>query len=917
MLTKTIDSRGFLFEVWHNEQSLEFKAWQSTNDCIYYLPLANLVDNGNASVVGKICVVPFENIYLLDPQERSILGIPKLYDKAVRLRGEGTLNLADFCYNLELLTHVPDGELIPFERMGNVVTCGKVQYLLNEEQYILFSEVEHFNTLDDACKTTEFNFIQFAKIKQQAEKASCFLDSYLDNESVCAPSKVRLGIGEDENGVFIKPEIDIEDKERFTTAFEKSKRIPNFYSLQDKEGRRVRVVLSEEQKRGLEPIKVRKCRFGNHEEFLSVMESPTEYFDPEHFDISEFYSERVVEIGLYKPKFSAFVSPYKSQWIVGAEVEIPSLGTSRIEIHDEAALKDLQQQIEIAEQQHHSLVDYCDTKLDIDDARFLAETASKQLECPNECIQNDNKKERKVLIIKDNGESLDYAAQVKDTNKDGHFTLFENPNLKVDFSLKEHQKEGVAWLQKLYSDKASGCLMADDMGLGKTLQILYFIDWHARKYPNHKPYLIVAPISLLENWGNEYQRFFKEPRLTVATLSSRDIPRKFDKAVIDRMQSCDIILTNYESLRISQLNFCAVEFDIIILDEAQKIKSPGTLVTNAAKALKGNFKIAMTGTPVENSLLDLWCIMDFCVPGLLGNAKSFASKYQTPLKSEDADLETMGNEIHDKLGIYFMRRLKSDVAKDLPSKFVEKKEVLMPQIQESFYQRVISEYKENVQPNMLLAIMRVREISEHPYLYDLSIADRSCGELVDTAARLQATLEFLDKIKLQDEKVIVFVERKEIQKMLQRVFLDRYGMVCKIINGDTPTSRLALGANRESRQMSIDNFQALPGFNIIIMSPIAAGMGLNVTSANHVIHYSRHWNPAKENQATDRAYRIGQTKDVYVYYPMAVSSQFKTFDQTLDDLLIRKTALATSTIFPTERAEVKLEDFEQLFSANQ
>lgn len=144
--------------------------------------------------------------------------------------------------------------------------------------------------------------------------------------------------------------------------------------------------------------------------------------------------------------------------------------------------------------------------------------------------------------------------------------------------------------------------------------------------------------------------------------------------------------------------------------------------------------------------------------------------------------------------------------------------------------------------------------------------------------------------------------------MLQRICLDKYGVVSKIINGDMPTISMKNSNNNISRQAAIDNFQSQPGFNIIIMSPVAAGMGLNVTAANHVIHYSRHWNPAKENQATDRAYRIGQTKDVFVYYPMATSSKFKSFDQTLDELLNRKTSLASSTIFPTERIEVKQEE---------
>lgn len=546
---------------------------------------------------------------------------------------------------------------------------------------------------------------------------------------------------------------------------------------------------------------------------------------------------------------------------------------------------------------------------------FLAQTAEKQLKDPSQPakVESENGNEaRNVLIIEENAEELGFAVKERTIEKGDKYTLFTDPFLQEGFSLKDHQKEGVAWLQHLYKSKASGCLMADDMGLGKTLQILYFIDWHSRKYANHKPYLIVAPISLLENWKNEYERFFMQPRMKINMLTSKDVTRKFDKSIVDKMQKMDIILTNYESLRISQLNFCAVEFDVVALDEAQKIKSPGTLVTNAAKALKCNFKIAMTGTPVENSLLDLWCIMDFCVPGLLGNAKAFAAQYQNPLKKEDTDIVALGNEVHDKLGVYFMRRLKKDAAKDLPDKIELKEKVLMPPVQKEAYASVVNDYTSGIQPNMLVTIMHLREVSEHPYLYDSTLLNHETDEIVDTSARLQATIKFLDEIKKKEEKVIIFVERKETQKMLQKLCLERYGIITKIINGDTPSIVKRNMPNKQSRQSSIDEFQAVDGFNVIIMSPVAAGMGLNVTAANHVIHYSRHWNPAKENQATDRAYRIGQTKDVFVYYPMAVRSDIKSFDETLDDLLSRKTSLATSTIFPTERVEVKQEEIGQM-----
>lgn len=273
---------------------------------------------------------------------------------------------------------------------------------------------------------------------------------------------------------------------------------------------------------------------------------------------------------------------------------------------------------------------------------------------------------------------------------------------------------------------------------------------------------------------------------------------------------------------------------------------------------------------------------------------------------------SLGNEIHERLGIYFMRRLKKDAAKDLPEKIELKQQMEMPELQSNIYKRVVDKYVSGVQPNMLLTIMDIREISEHPFLYDSSLLQHEIQELVDSSARLQVTIAFLDRIKAKNEKVIVFAERKETQKMIWRVCHERYGIYAKIINGDTPSIVTRQKANKQSRQESIDEFQSVDGFNVIIMSPVAAGMGLNVTAANHVIHYSRHWNPAKENQATDRAYRIGQQKDVYVYYPMAVSKEFKSFDETLDELLLRKTSLACSTIFPTERVEVKQEELGQM-----
>ena len=919
MLKLKLNNIGIVFSVNIDGHDIHFREWSATDDCIYYFPLANLVDNGQAKFHKHECTVPYESIYLLDKDERTLLGIPSKYSKAKRIRSSGGFTNTDLTYRLEFLSHVPDGELYAYERSGNIVIINSVKYLLTEEEFALTNLIEEFNAKDESEKTKENNMRWFAKIKDLAIQADCHLDSFLQSENIYIPDKIKLELGHDEDGFTIDPSVNIPENERFKHTFDRSKRVNNVYPVQRENGDRVRVVLNDEQKENLDYIKKTGGRHRTKEQIKELVDHPTEFFDPESFDLSELYSDRVIEIGVYKPKFYPFVSPYQSCWIAGATVESPENGTTRIQIENEEELELLKQSINEAKEQDKDIVEYKNTSIGLEDAEFLAETAEKQLKSPTQPINTDNNeknKERKVLIIEENAEELGFTAKQRVIETSDRYTLFKNPFLADGFELKAHQEEGVAWLQHLYNSKASGCLMADDMGLGKTLQILYFIDWHARKYPDHKPYLIVAPISLLENWENEYNRFFKEPKLQVTRLTSRQIPRKFDKSIIDRMQKLDIVLTNYESLRISQLNFCAVEFDVVALDEAQKIKSPGTMVTNAAKALKCNFKIAMTGTPVENTLLDLWCIMDFCVPGLLGNAKEFAAKYQNPLKNEDADVVALGNEVHDKLGIYFMRRLKKDAAKDLPEKIEIKEPVTMPQVQEEMYQKVIDGYQNSTIQNMLLAIMDIRAVSEHPYLYNSTISEHESEELIVTSARMEATVDFLDRIKQKNEKVIIFAERRDTQKMLQRICFDRYGIVTKIINGDTPSIVRRTSGDKQSRQMAIDDFQAQDGFNIIIMSPIAAGMGLNVTAANHVIHYSRHWNPAKESQATDRAYRIGQTKDVYVYYPMAVCPKFKSFDETLDELLGRKTSLATSTIFPTERVEVKEAEMAQMLFGN-
>jgi ERCC4-related helicase len=459
------------------------------------------------------------------------------------------------------------------------------------------------------------------------------------------------------------------------------------------------------------------------------------------------------------------------------------------------------------------------------------------------------------------------------------------------------------------------------MGLGKTIQVLYFIEWYSQKQ-SEKPILIVAPVSLLENWQNEYKKFFPNPNLTTVTIWGNQISEHIftgDKeATIANLSKKSIYLTTYETLRRQQIPLAMIDWGVVVLDEAQKIKTPGTFVTNAAKALKSDFKVAMTGTPVENSLMDLWCIIDFCSPGLLENAKSFSNKYQKPLKDKNVDFEELSTRLRDEIGSTLLRRMKIDVAKDLPTIDYFKYEEVMPPKQFDAYVNEVNQIKENskIQSAVLQGILNLRSLSDHPYLKHYQLEEIPTNELIEASAKLKKAIDILKDIKNKNEKAIVFTENKSMQRVLRKVFREIFHINPAIINGETPS-----GLNTKtklSRQQEIDKFQAKEGFNVIIMSPIAAGFGLNITEANHIIHYTRHWNPAKEQQATDRAYRIGQKKPVQVYYPMAIAQDkdIKTFDLVLDDLLSRKSHLAKSTLFPTDQIEISKDEFAKSIGIN-
>ena len=355
----------------------------------------------------------------------------------------------------------------------------------------------------------------------------------------------------------------------------------------------------------------------------------------------------------------------------------------------------------------------------------------------------------------------------------------------------------------------------------------------------------------------------------------------------------------------------------MIFDEAQNIKNPNALQTVAAKALKGFFRIALSGTPVENHLGDLWCLMDTVEPGALGSYREFRTQWIQPIRRDPARLPEIGDALRGILEPLILRRTKEGALKGLPKKEISRIRIKMSPEQARLYDEILQGANASVdgegetqRANRWLASMwELRRVSLHPALLgDATASDaigfRNSREFLNQSAKLAWLVEELDRIQAKGEKALIFAIQKRFQEMLAIHLKEIYGFRISIINGDT---KAVSNKPNETRLGLIKDFSEAPGFGICILSPIAAGAGLNITAANHVIHLERHWNPAKEDQATDRAYRIGQDKDVFVHLPLLEhpSRPITTFDTGLDRLIGLKKNLAGSLgLIPVESVKV-------------
>ena len=480
---------------------------------------------------------------------------------------------------------------------------------------------------------------------------------------------------------------------------------------------------------------------------------------------------------------------------------------------------------------------------------------------------------------------------------------------RLEGTLRPYQKEGVYWMRFLEKSGLSG-LLADEMGLGKTLQTLTWISL-ARTDPEAcgKPALVVCPTSLVQNWAAEAEKF--TPWLKRLVVSGPDRAASFA-----RIPSCDLVITSYALLqRDLEAAYLDKTFGVVVLDEAQHIKNRQTRNAKAAKQLTSVQKLVLTGTPVENSVADVWSIFDFLLPGYLGQYDAFRATTQEVIEAGGPEGRAEQEKLHRKLHPFILRRLKKTVAKDLPDKIVKVAYCPMTEEQQRWYNQLLADARGRIgdmvkakgfaksRMEILALLMRLRQVASHLALLK-DFRERNGAAAADDAAlsgKLEVFFELLDEAIDGGHRVLVFSQFVSMLAILRRA-LDARGVRYCYLDGAT-----------KDRLGECNRFNKDPSIPVFLISLMAGGTGLNLTSADMVIHYDPWWNPAVEDQATDRAHRIGQKKNVYVMKMIASG----TVEEKVLALQRRKQAVIAATVNTTDAAVMETltaEDLNTLLS---
>jgi hypothetical protein len=825
-------------------------------------------------------LIPAAALYSLPEDVRNALGLPHPTPVRVEVRAKGLPGRADFGVDVS----VTDRRLGTLEgamrREGPFyLPSPSNPILVPGEVFDLLQLGEH----GPSTATLESHLEFIAAVQRLARACDADLDQFLSTQDVVVPEVVEVVPEEVAvDRITLKPRVALPPGIDLDPAALASQTTPRVLSVRHRDGKTSRIVFSGGLRETLSQLRQRtEIRDADVPRFL---ENP-EAFLPPGLDLFDF-SKRVVgfKTVVYNSRPYLHLRASQGGWfegIPGIEIE-PSRdgggfdGKARMLSRDE-----YRQLLTDAKKTGAEYVKFGDGWVRTD------QRALEQLQAvtdKGEVVRPGVFRfpAKAILEIYQNLDELEFELPPAETvGLARHLSEYPDPPIPAAFKgeLLPHQRAGFRWLAHLH-EKGAGGLLADDMGLGKTVQVISHL---ARLSETGEigPSLIVCPKTIIDNWVREFDRFLPDEEVFVYDGKS---------LTADVLRRKNLVITSYDTLRHRQLELAKVDWRCVVCDEAQYAKNPTAQRTSAVKALKSHHRIALTGTPVENGLIEFWCILDFVRPGHLASWSEFRDSFERPLVnvSDEGARRPLVDKLLDALHPHYLRRMKEEILTDLPAKTEREIAVPLGELQFNRYREVAAAAKQGSRGDKLAGITRLLMVCAHPLAVEeeptaFSYAPGDCP-------KLDATLELLAEIRSRGEKALVFTRFRAMQRILQEAILSQFDIWPATING----------ALTRNRQQTVDHFQRQPGFNVLILSHDVGGIGLNITGANHVIHYTRPWNPAKENQATDRAHRIGQNRPVTVYHPIATDERFVTVERRLAQLLAMKQSLARDVLRPTK-----------------
>lgn len=955
----------------HPERAVPLDEWPRRLAKAPMRTLRSLIDSGDAREDGDQLFLPHPVVAALPSGFASQLGLPPLGAFSLTMQFDGRIDSPDG--RIRVRWSDANYRSHDVERTGAMMRIGKECGRLSDVLYRLAESIDHFNST--AGSAMEARIAAWAPIQRELATTTgqqIPADAYMKTLNFYQAGAFALDVFETPNGPdFVPilmsrskigsieddaPSSDIKQSEQVDEKpaalgdasvdallppelqrqfvernFNASARTHDAYVL----GRNAYVVLDKGLTTALDVVRAK--RRATPEERKAFSRNPRaavaealaaaglEATAP--FIETAQYSERVERLGVWED-----IKPEPRSGSIHWLPESFDGGESKAQVVDARNVDDICDAIERARSAGENTVT-------IDGKSFSIAEIDEQISKVRESsgdgvadVEPDAKAEtganaRIGLIIKSNIDNIEY--EIPRTPRDALIA----PNFPHDLMRankpKQHQIGGFDWLIDAWRTGWPGVLLADDMGLGKTYQALAFLAWiranltaRGRRSPTAPPLgplLVVAPTALLRNWLNEAAMHLTHAGLGEAVeafggeLKKLKRPKNADWSEedaldLDRLRNADWILTTYETLADYHRAFARVPYSVAVFDEIQKIKEPGSINARSAKTINADFVLGLTGTPIENKIEDLWAIFDRIAPGYLGALRDFSKHYGDHDPERLTALKAMLDQPGEDRPAPMLRRMKDKSRDGLPEKFVETYEAPMPKPQADAYRRLVENASDaNGSKRQMLEILhRMRSVSLHPAGAEVDTSDPGAIDAwICASARTAKSVEILRRIEARGEKALVFVEDLDVQRAFAESVATIFDLpkIPSIINGSVPGS---------ARQEIVDRFQKAPiGFDLLVLSPKAAGVGLTITAANHVVHLSRWWNPAVEDQCNDRAYRIGATRDVIIHIPLAIHPSFgqDSFDVKLDRLLERKRSLSRHMLCVPESGK----DVEDLF----